>query len=243
MIESKRAAVLPLIVFAVVLGCRHSPPSGSPINATPLGMVLDEANRIQEDNAEAAKFIVYVHEFELNQPFKLDRELIGTPQYKNVPEELQRGFRLNLYGQDHVRQIARHLQQGTFQQVVVERSESSRAWMSKYRYPVHWNPTLDEHRRKLVVQALELLGVERANELVHIAPAFPFGLDSDEAARAYQSSRINGQGGGRNTGGGGGGGYGGGGYGGGGFGGGGFGGGGIGGGAGGFGGGGLGGGY
>ena len=55
------------LCLMVLAGCRALPPGGSPITPMPLGSVVDEANRMQEENAEPAKFIVYVHEFELNK--------------------------------------------------------------------------------------------------------------------------------------------------------------------------------
>ena len=117
-------------VFAItaiaVIGCKALPPSGSPITPVPLGSVVDEANRMQEENAEPAKFIVYCHEFELNKPFELPEEYAKSPQYDGIPEFILRGFRLNPYGQDHVKRIAYELGRGSFNQVVVERSETSK---------------------------------------------------------------------------------------------------------------------
>ena len=175
-----------------MLGCRASSPGGTPIAPLPIGTVLDEANRAQEENAEAAKLIVYMHEFELNVPFSITGEMAHTEKFAGVPRDIARGFRLTPFGQDHVRQIARELTDGTGDNklVVVERSNTSKNWITQHRYPVHWNTELDNHRRQLVVESLTALGVERANEKVQIAPAFPEGLSSQEAAAAYMRSRT-----------------------------------------------------
>lgn len=189
-----------LLLFASVhvWGCRTPPPTGSPITPPPLGSVVDEANRVQEHNAEQAKFIVYTHEFELN-----DRNnRIDNPWYEDEasPSDAIRqkrhpaagtvpgGFRLNEYGREHIQQIAKSLSQDTseMQWVIVERSESSKHWGTRHQYPVHWNRQLDAARRAVVVNALVALGVDMAKELVHIAPAFPEGLYSIEAVNAYQ---------------------------------------------------------
>ena len=180
------------------VGCNMAKPLGAPIQAPPLGSVVDEANRIQEENAEFAKLIVYTHEFELNQP----REHIDAPWSQDSGSSSHRearGFRLNDYGMDHVKRIARQMQSGINQVIVVERSESSRRWDTLYQYPVHTNPELDEQRRQVVVAALESLGVTHADELVIVATAFPAGQHSTEASQAYttafgNSSQGSGQG-------------------------------------------------
>ena len=205
------------VVAIAVLGCRALPPGGAPITPMPLGSVVDEANRLQEDNAEAAKFIVYCHEFELNKPFELPAEYTKSKQYEGIPEFILRGFRLNPHGQDHVKRIAYELGRGTFSQVVVERSETSRQWITKFRFPVHWNSQLDEHRRQIVIDSLRVFGIQDPESIVVIAPAYPFGLDAGEAGQAYQQSLFNNSGGGGGGFGGGGLGGGGGGFGGGGF--------------------------
>ncbi len=172
----------------VVGGCKMPQPLGTPIQAPPLGSVVDEANRIQEENAEFAKLIVYIHEFELNQP----REHIDPPWTTNdvgsTNTREARGFRLNDYGMDHIRKIARQLQSGISQVVVVERSESSKHWDTLHQYPVHLNPELDEQRRQVVVAALESLGVPHADEVVIVATAFPAGQHSSEASQAYTTA-------------------------------------------------------
>ena len=158
----------------------------------PLGNVVDEANRIQEEHAELAKLIVYVHEFELNKP----RQEIDGPWSHVVPDNLAehdgkpiqpRGFRLNEYGVDHVKRIAKYLLANAEQPVIVERSETSKHWDTVYHYPVHGNEYLDEQRRQVVVAGLEALGVQRADELVIVAPAYPQGQYSQEAVTGYRS--------------------------------------------------------
>lgn len=209
--------ILTLFAAIGISGCRSTPPAGSPIQPNPLGSVVDEANRIQEQNAEEAKFIVYVHEFELNEPKKKirnpwrddDREKLGIVQEKRLKFDETRpsGYRLNDYGMEHVRRIASVLlasvdEDSSRHEVIVERSESSKHWDTLHHYPVHFNERLDEERRQVVVVALEILGVEMADSIVKVAPAFPEGLTSIEAAQAYQSTRFGNSG---NRGGGGGG--------------------------------------
>jgi len=228
-------------------GCQVQPPGGSPIEPSLLGTVVDQANKTQEENAEASKFIIYMHEFEPNTPNHaelLHGQSAIPGQFKYQTPERAQGFRLNPDGQDHVRQIARSLiatQSLVNDQhfvphryVVIERSDTSKKWETVHRFPVHYNDELDAVRRDVVVSALSLLGVANAEQIVVVAPAFPEGLNSDEAGRAYsQGFNYNtGVGRGGFGGGFGGGGFGGGGFGGGGFGGGGFGGGGFGGGGG-----------
>jgi len=53
-------------------GCQVQPPGGLPIQADLLGTVVDQANKTQEENAEASKFIIYMHEFEANTPSHAD---------------------------------------------------------------------------------------------------------------------------------------------------------------------------
>ena len=235
-----------LLVLALLsLGCRLQPPGGRPLEPGLLGTVVDEANRTQEENAEAAKFIVYMHEFEPNTPnhANLLRAKTTIPgDFEFQTENRIQGFRLNPDGQDHVRQIARHLIATQLRDngqnfvphrhVVIERSDTSKKWRTVHHFPVHYNDELDAARRNVVVNALSLLGVANADQIVVVAPAFPEGLNSDEASQAYSRGfnyRGTIGGGGFGGGGFGGGGFGGGGFGGG-FGGGGFGGGGFGGG-------------
>lgn len=198
--------VLVVLDLMMLAGCRALPPGGSPIVPVPLGSVVDEANRMQEENAEPAKFIVYCHEFELNKPFELPNDIADSPEFQRVPQSILRGFRLNPFGQDHVKMIAYELSQGSYPQVVVERSRTSKQWLTRHRYPVHWNAELDEHRRQIVIAALESFGVQDPAKMVVVAPAYPFGLDAEEAAQAYQTTLFNnsGSGGGGGRGGGGG---------------------------------------
>lgn len=151
-----------------VLGCHHrmgvTPPA-------PLGSDLDSILMQQEENAEASKYVVYAHEFELNE---------ALPDGTNLG-----GWRLNEYGQDHLRQIAVNIKKGHAFPIVVERSRTSTRPGTEYGYPVHFNDELDRRRREVVVASLEALGVEDAGMLVVVAPAFAEGLTGGEAARAY----------------------------------------------------------
>jgi hypothetical protein len=206
-----------VVGFAVVLfsvsGCKSQPPGGEPMSSNVLGSVTDEIMRTQEDNAELAKLIVYVHEFESNTPTRSQSDaesgfgnMIDEGFQYLAPDQV-RGFRFTPYGQDHIRQIADHLRDCSQQfgmqqiinareQVVVERSESSKLWSSQHRFPVHFNPELDEFRRRMVVRALQTYGIPNADQLVVIAPAFPQGLNGQEAAATY-SRAYNANGGGQ----------------------------------------------
>lgn len=224
---------LPICLLVVALlsgGCKVHPPGGTPIQPGLLGSVVDQANRMQEENAEAAKFIVYMHEFEPNTPNhagKLQGEAAILGEFEYRTEDRFQGFRLTPYGQDHIRQIARYLISTQPQQVdqaytphryvVVERSDTSKHWRTVHRFPVHFNDELDAARRQVVVNALSMLGVTNAEQIVVVAPAFPEGLNAGEASQAYSQGfnySSGGQSGGGNFGGGGGG-FGGGGFGGG----------------------------
>src|SRR4051812_37532444 len=102
----------------------HFQPPPAP---TPLGTHVDEINRLQEDNAEAAKFIIYQHEFDINE--LVDGQNVG-------------GYRLNEYGEDHVRKIAEQLRHGVMYPVVVERNQMSARPDTRFHYPVHFDPEL-----------------------------------------------------------------------------------------------------
>jgi len=189
-----------LFPIGLLIGCHVQPPQGSPIETRMLGSVNDEINRQQEDNADAAKFVIYNHEFEINIPLKhKDGAERGEKFSFRAPERV-RGFRLTPFGEDHVYRIAetliRHQESGSMQShpwdVVVERSQSSKLWDTQYRYPVHFNAELDEARRKTVVAMLTRLGVANANEIVFVAPAFSEGGDATEAASAWSSRFLGG---------------------------------------------------
>ena len=195
-----RCILLLAICAATVIagGCLIQPPGGAPITPRPLGSVVDEANMTQEANAEIAKLIVYTHEFEVNEQndqFHPDRDqqkkIDSSFNYRSEPRV--RGIRLNPYGQDHLRQIARILSHYSSPNlaVIVERSETSKKWLTKHRYPVHFNDELDEIRRQIVVAGLSTLGIENAEEMVVIAPAFTTGLNANEAATAYRRALGN----------------------------------------------------
>lgn len=167
-----------------------------------LGMVVDQLNEQQEVNAEASKYVVYQHEFELNE--------FGDGTKKP-------GLRLNPYGEDHLKQIAANLRaHGGVFPVVVERSQTSSQPNTEFHYPVHYDADLDLRRRTVVVAALEEMGIGDAENLVVVAPAFAQPYTAIEAQRAYIQGII-GQGNGGGGFGGGGGFDGGGGFGGGGF--------------------------
>lgn len=133
-----------------------------------LGTQVDQINLMQEENAEASKFVIYQHEFQLNKT----RE-DGTVE----------GTRLNEYGQDHLRRIAENMRNGAPYPIVVERSETSAKAGTKYNYPVHYNADLDLKRREVVVRALTRMGIADADTRVVVAPAFAQPLTGNEADR------------------------------------------------------------
>ena len=185
---------LPTLFF--IAGCQIQPPSGTVIEPQTLGTVLDEVNLRQEENAEFAKFIVYQHEFEINlqQDLELTETDAAESSFAYEPEYRIRGHRLTPDGESHVRQIAymiTNYPKDVLPYVVIEQSNTSKRWDTKHRYPVHANDELDEIRRRVVVESLYAFGVENADELVVVAPAYPSGLNASEAAAAYQNSVLN----------------------------------------------------
>ena len=196
----KCLASVGLVMLILSAGCIQ-PPGGSPIDIqTPLGSVLDEVNRLQEENAEASKYVIYEHEFEINVPLEFPKEEISKPGFRFRPEDRIRGYRLNERGQEHVASIAKSLlsQQQVGQptspywDVVVERSRTSKRWATRHRYPVHFNRELDEARRQTVVTALVAMGIPDADQIVVVAPAFAEGMDAQESAQTYQRSQQSG---------------------------------------------------
>lgn len=170
----------------------YSPPPSPEV----LGTKVDQLMQMQEENAEASKYVIYQHEFKLNDA-----------------DQGQPGLRLNEYGEDHVKRIAEMLSRGVAFPVIVERSQTTPRLETEYEYPVHFNPELDLTRRSVVVAALQRMGIEDAEQRVVVAPALAQYYTDAEAEQAYQ--RGIGGGGGFGNGGFGNGGFGGGGFGGG----------------------------
>lgn len=183
-----------LSTIVLCAGCHSQPPGRMPIQPVTLGTVVDEANRLQEENAEMAKLIVYTHEFEINLQHEPPKTLSDDNKdtgFRYEPTVQIRGIRLTPDGQDHVRRIARMLQSGTCPPgslVLVERSRTSKHWDTKHHYPVHFNDELDAIRRDVIVNILTTHGIPNAESLVVVAPAFPTGLDAQEAANAFEYS-------------------------------------------------------
>ena len=183
--------------FSLLLSGCKMPPSGTTIQPAPLGSIVDEANRRQEDNAEAAKFVVYAHEFELNKPLRSSEWAPAEPldggesrSPRTVNSVHPKGIRLNEYGVEHVQRLAKSILGGSPHQVIVERSESSKWQKTRHQFPVHFNAKLDQERRMVVVEALAAMGIQNAEQLVAIAPAFATGLHAQEAINAYQQGRT-----------------------------------------------------
>jgi hypothetical protein len=146
---------------------------------TVLGTEVDDVMRIQEENAEASKFVIYQHEFQLNE--SNDGEAVG-------------GIRLNEDGEDHLRRIAQNLRSGTPYPVIVERSRTTSKAGTEFGYPVHFNTQLDLQRRTVVVKTLQEMGIEDAEQLVVVAPALTPGITEFEAERAYRRGLSGGSG-------------------------------------------------
>lgn len=167
----KVACLCSLALLPAASGCSALAPFYQPPpEPEMLGAKVDPLLQTAEENAEASKFVIYQHEFEL------DRHAAGSPAA---------GFRLNEYGEDHVRRIAENLRNGAPYAIVVERSQTSIRAGTKYAYPVHGNPELDQKRREVTVRALARLGVADADSRVVVAPAFAQPLTGNEAEAAY----------------------------------------------------------
>ena len=171
MFEAKRIIHVIAICFVAwtVCGCHtrrlakqiYQPPP----TPNPLGTLSDPIWEIQEDAAEASDFVVYQHEFDINDE------------------------RLTMAGEDHVKQIAARMHHGADFPVVVERSLTTIREHSEYDYPVSPNPSLDMGRRAVIVRSLELMGIPHAEERVVVAPAYAHPFTAPEAARSYERSR------------------------------------------------------
>jgi len=127
----------------------------------PLGAISDSVWQNQEATAEVSKFMVYEHEFKMGSE------------------------RLNMGGEDHVKQIAARLQECQDSWVMVERSMSSAQPNTEYQYRVHPNPELDLRRREILVRSLTAMGVADAEQRVIVAPALTPGATANEAVAAY----------------------------------------------------------
>lgn len=166
--------VVACLAVATTGGCRgkhqfYQEPPPPPV----LGTYVDNPMEIQEVNAEASKFVIYDHEFQLATAE--DGKMKGT-------------YHLNEDGEDHVRKIAANLREGVPFPVIVERSRSSVKPNTAFKYPVHHNAKLDNQRREVIVKSLQAMGIDNADEVVVVAPALTPGLDGFEAERAYRSA-------------------------------------------------------
>jgi hypothetical protein len=145
-------------IVSLVGGCCNLEKTPTP----PLGAQSDSVWRRQEAGAAASEFVIYQHEFVLNDT------------------------RLNAAGEDHLRSIAARLHCGAPLPVVVERSMTSEKPNSEFHYPVNPNPELDMKRRDVIVKSLIGLGITNADQCVVVAPPFAAGYTATQAARAYQ---------------------------------------------------------
>lgn len=186
-----------LSATTVLIGCQVQPPQGNVIQPRVLGSVVDQVYQQHEENAEYAKFIVYQHEFELNlqDSLQASKDERTESAFTYTPVSRIRGYRLTPDGESHVSQIANvinnHLN-GFLPFVVIEQSNTSKRWETKHRYPVHGNDELDSFRRQIVVNVLQAHGVENADQLVIVAPAFATSLSAREASASYERAIFSG---------------------------------------------------
>ncbi|MGD0897245.1 MAG: hypothetical protein ABR915_05370 [Thermoguttaceae bacterium] len=144
--------------------CGCSGRSGPP--TAPLGALTDPIWQRQEAGAAASDFVVYQHEFEMND------------------------FHLNTDGEDHVKAIASRLHAGACLPVVIERGMTTARPDTQFKYPIHPNPELDLQRRDVVVRALTAMGIADAEQRVSVAPAMASGQTATEAARSYRQGLL-----------------------------------------------------
>ena len=182
MIRWKPSLVIPvsaaLFLISAVSGCHKSSCDlmGN-IEPMPLGTLSDPIWRTQEANGEASDFVVHQHEW------------IGNSAV------------LNEAGKDHVKQIAARAIEQKFP-ILIEPSNRSVRPDTKYNYPVHNDSELDASRRALIVEALQILGVDDADVRVVVAPELTPGSYSFKGVRNFsrgfsaQSGQIGGGGGG-----------------------------------------------
>ena len=112
----------------------------------------DKFWKVQGENVDASNFVIYQHEFKLN------------------------GIRMNPDGEDHLKRIAQRLIDGANYPVIIERSTTSPDANTKYQFPIHRNPDLDNRRREVVIKALAALSVPDPENRVIVALPYSQGL-------------------------------------------------------------------
>ncbi len=123
----------------------------------PLGSEYDKFWKVQGENVDASNFVLYQHEFTLN------------------------GIRLNGDGEDHLKRIAQRMIEGANYPVIIERSNTSSDPKTKYQFPIHRNPDLDNRRREVVIKALTALAVPDPENRVIVALPYSQGLTPAQA--------------------------------------------------------------
>jgi len=170
---AKVASMALCAVVIVASGCRGGKSARwfyqSPPPPMMLGAQSDEIWMKQEVNAEASDFVLYQHEFEKD------------------------GARLNMGGEDHLKQIAGRLLEGHDFPVIIERSMTTERENTEYHYPVHPNPELDMQRHEVVVRLLTAMGVPEVELRVVVSPALTAGFKATESESDYVNS-LSGQG-------------------------------------------------
>lgn len=144
----------------------HIPPPPSKNGAATEGLF-----RRMEENAEAADFVLYEHDF----------------------QDLQ-SVRLNDAGKDHLKQIVARLQAGAPFPVIIERSKYSTdprlgptdPDQGIFNYEVHPNPELDNRRREGIAKVLAAMGVPHADHRVVVGHQLSPAQTGQQAVQGYQ---------------------------------------------------------
>lgn len=165
----KKTAVCAVALLGVTLsGCsglsRRCEDCHCPEPPPPLGHIIDPIFQAQEANAEAADFAIPEHEF-------VDNVALLNPR-----------------GEEHIKNIAVRAANTPFPILIEPSSMSFRnpdEEPGTYEFPVHNNRELDAERRKVVVDALTVMGVADAEQRVVVAPLIEPGYEFFESQNAY----------------------------------------------------------
>ncbi|MEX0701509.1 MAG: hypothetical protein WD069_05375 [Planctomycetales bacterium] len=164
----KTAVAAALAVGTTGCCCHRDQQCSSVSPPAPLGALIDPIFQEMEANAEASDFAIPEHEFKGNTAI------------------------LNTAGEEHVKQIAVRAADVPFPIII---QPSSMSFESEepdaFEYPVHNNRELDVERHKVVVAALQSMGVADAERRVVVAPLLAPGFESFEAERAYNQGFAN----------------------------------------------------
>lgn len=129
----------------------------------PVGQVTDSFWETQQTNAEAADFIFYDHEF---------RRTTSGPDRVETAQ-------LAPLAKKKLEQVAVRLEHVPFP-VIIESFPRNHDAAQNYQKGL-----VEEARRKTIVEHLNQMGIQNADERVVIANAFPEGITGIEGERAY----------------------------------------------------------